>query len=83
MYKLIENHPTVREQYAAVLAELDLVAPDEAERLVEDEQARLRAVHEELKASFGAARPGARSAGSAAAPTRRSTPQCPPRRCGS
>ena len=55
MYKLIEEHPTVREQYAARLAELDLVGPAEAERLVEAEQARLRAVHEELKASFGAA----------------------------
>ncbi len=55
MYKLIEGHPTVREQYAAALAELDLVGPAEAERLVEAEQSRLRAVHEELKASFGAA----------------------------
>ena len=55
MYKLIEEHPTVREQYAAALAELDLVGPAEAERLVEAEQARLRAVHEELKASFGEA----------------------------
>jgi 2-oxoglutarate dehydrogenase E1 component len=54
MYKLIEEHPTVREQYARALAELGLVSEAEAERLVEEEQARLRAVHEELKASFAA-----------------------------
>jgi len=57
MYKLIEEHPTVREQYARTLAELGLVSEAEAERLVEAEQTRLRAVHEELKASFtGSAR---------------------------
>ena len=54
MYKLIEEHPTVRDQYARALAELGLVGEAEAERLVEEEQARLRAVHEELKASFAA-----------------------------
>ncbi|HSE80069.1 MAG TPA: 2-oxoglutarate dehydrogenase E1 component [Gaiellaceae bacterium] len=57
MYKLIEEHPTVREQYARALQELGLVGEAETERLVEEEQARLRAVHEELKASFaGSAR---------------------------
>jgi 2-oxoglutarate dehydrogenase E1 component len=54
MYKLIEEHPTVREQYARALTERGLVSEAEAERLVEEEQARLRAVHEELKASFAA-----------------------------
>ncbi|HSE80157.1 MAG TPA: 2-oxoglutarate dehydrogenase E1 component [Gaiellaceae bacterium] len=52
MYKLIEEHPTVREQYARRLAELGLVTDEEAERLLEDAQVRLRAVHEELKASI-------------------------------
>jgi 2-oxoglutarate dehydrogenase E1 component len=57
MYKLIDEHPTVRGQYARALQELGLVGEAEAERLVEEEQARLRAVHEELKASFaGSAR---------------------------
>ena len=53
MYKLIDEHPTVREQYASRLGELGLVTDEEAERLLEDVQARLRAVHEELRASIG------------------------------
>jgi 2-oxoglutarate dehydrogenase E1 component len=52
MYKLIEEHPSVREQYVQELGELGLVTEAEAERLLDDAQARLRAVHEELKASF-------------------------------
>jgi 2-oxoglutarate dehydrogenase E1 component len=52
MYKLIEEHPSVREQYAQELGELGLVTEAEAERLLDDAQARLRVVHEELKASF-------------------------------
>ncbi len=52
MYKLIEEHPTVREQYARALAELGLVTPEEAEGLVQEVQERMRTVHEELKASF-------------------------------
>ena len=52
MYKLIDEHPTVREQYASRLGELGLVTDEEAERLLEDVQARLRAVHEELRASI-------------------------------
>jgi 2-oxoglutarate dehydrogenase E1 component len=54
MYRLIEEHPTVRELYARDLVEAGLVTEADAERLVEEVQARLRAVHEELKASFGA-----------------------------
>ncbi|MGH3041674.1 MAG: multifunctional oxoglutarate decarboxylase/oxoglutarate dehydrogenase thiamine pyrophosphate-binding subunit/dihydrolipoyllysine-residue succinyltransferase subunit, partial [Gaiellaceae bacterium] len=54
MYKLIEEHPGVREQYARELVELGLVSEDEAERLLDDAQARLRVAHEELKASFAA-----------------------------
>jgi 2-oxoglutarate dehydrogenase complex dehydrogenase (E1) component-like enzyme len=52
MYKLIEEHPSVREQYVQELGELGLVTEAEAERLLDDAQARLRVVHEELKASF-------------------------------
>ena len=52
MYKLIDEHPTVREQYAARLAELGLVTDEDAERLLEDVQARLRAVHDELRVSI-------------------------------
>jgi 2-oxoglutarate dehydrogenase E1 component len=54
MYKLIEEHPSVREQYARELGQLGLVTDEEAERLLDDTQARLRVVHEELKASFAA-----------------------------
>jgi 2-oxoglutarate dehydrogenase E1 component len=56
MYKLIDEHPPVREQYARELAGLGLVTEEEAERLLDDVQARLRAAHEELKASFGETR---------------------------
>jgi 2-oxoglutarate dehydrogenase E1 component len=52
MYKLIEEHPSVRAQYAQELVELGLVSEDEVERLLDGVQARLRGVHEELKASF-------------------------------
>jgi 2-oxoglutarate dehydrogenase E1 component len=54
MYKLIEEHPSVREQYARELGQLGLVTDEEAERLLDEAQARLRVVHEELKASFAA-----------------------------
>jgi 2-oxoglutarate dehydrogenase E1 component len=56
MYKLIQEHPPVREQYARELAGLGLVTEGEAERLLDDVQARLRAAHEELRASFGETR---------------------------
>ena len=52
MYKLIEEHPSVRELYASQLVELGLVTDEETERLLGDVQARLRAVHEELQASI-------------------------------
>ena len=81
MYKLIEEHPTVREQYAAGARRARASSRQaEAERLVEEVQTRLRAVHEELKASFGASRPAQGAAGSGAAPTPRSTPPSPPTR---
>jgi 2-oxoglutarate dehydrogenase E1 component len=53
MYKLIEEHPGVRELYARELEELGLVKPEEAEGMLDAVQERMRAVHEELKASFG------------------------------
>jgi 2-oxoglutarate dehydrogenase E1 component len=56
MYKLIEVHPSVRDQYARKLVELGLVTEDEVERLLDEVQARLRGVHEELKASFETSR---------------------------
>jgi 2-oxoglutarate dehydrogenase E1 component len=52
MYKLIEEHPTVREQYARELVEQGLVSDAEAQRLLDDVQARYRAIHDELRASF-------------------------------
>jgi 2-oxoglutarate dehydrogenase complex dehydrogenase (E1) component-like enzyme len=52
MYKLIEEHPTVREQYARRLVEDGLVTPEEVEAFLHEVQERMRAVHEELKASF-------------------------------
>jgi 2-oxoglutarate dehydrogenase E1 component len=52
MYKLIEEHPSVRAQYARELVELGLVTEEEAERLVEEVQARLRGIHQDLRASF-------------------------------
>jgi 2-oxoglutarate dehydrogenase E1 component len=52
MYKLIEEHPTVREQYARKLVEGGLVTPEEVEGFMHEVQERMRSVHEELKASF-------------------------------
>ncbi|MGH3013235.1 MAG: 2-oxoglutarate dehydrogenase E1 component, partial [Gaiellaceae bacterium] len=52
MYKLIEEHPSVREQYARELVEAGLVTDEEAGQLLDDVQARLRAIHEDLRASF-------------------------------
>ena len=53
MYKLIEDHPTVREQYARELADAGVVSEAEAQRLLDDVQERLRGVHDALRASFG------------------------------
>jgi 2-oxoglutarate dehydrogenase E1 component len=52
MYKLIEEHHTVREQYAQRLVEDGLVTPEEVEGFMHEVQERMRSVHEELKASF-------------------------------
>ena len=53
MYKLIEEHSTVREQYARELADAGVVSEAEAQRLLDDVQERLRGVHDALRASFG------------------------------
>jgi 2-oxoglutarate dehydrogenase E1 component len=53
MYKLIEEHRSVREQYAEALAEAGVVTAEEAGRLLDEVQARMREAHEALKASFG------------------------------
>jgi 2-oxoglutarate dehydrogenase E1 component len=52
MYRVIEEHPSVREQYARQLAERGVVSGDEAERLVQAVQAQMREAHEALKATF-------------------------------
>jgi 2-oxoglutarate dehydrogenase E1 component len=53
MYKVIEEHPSVRELYARYLAEEGVVSPEEADKLVEVVQAQMREAHDALKASFG------------------------------
>ncbi|MBA2536282.1 MAG: 2-oxoglutarate dehydrogenase E1 component [Actinobacteria bacterium] len=54
MYARIENHPTVREQYAAILAERGVVPEEEAEKLAAAAQEAMRGAHEALKASLEA-----------------------------
>jgi 2-oxoglutarate dehydrogenase E1 component len=49
----IERQPTVREQFAARLAEEGVVSESEAQALFEQEQTRLKDAHERLKATFG------------------------------
>jgi 2-oxoglutarate dehydrogenase E1 component len=49
----IGRQATVREQFAARLAEEGVVPEEEANALFEEEQTRLREAHERLKASFG------------------------------
>ncbi|MBD0330802.1 MAG: 2-oxoglutarate dehydrogenase E1 component [Thermoleophilia bacterium] len=57
MATLIAEHPPVREQFAERLARAGVVSPEDAARLADESQARLRAAHEELKRSFGSAIP--------------------------
>jgi 2-oxoglutarate dehydrogenase complex dehydrogenase (E1) component-like enzyme len=52
MVAKIQEHPPVREQYAQQLAAEGVVAPDEAERVLQEVQGRLREAHEHLKQSF-------------------------------
>ncbi len=54
MYEKIESHPTVREQYAAALVEAGVVTQAEADGLVEEVQARMKAAHEQLRETLEA-----------------------------
>ncbi len=60
MYERIANHPTVREQYAAALADAGVVTREEADELVARVQERIRDAHENLKASLAAGGSAAR-----------------------
>src|SRR5215208_6077108 len=57
MTERIARQPTVRKQYADRLAEARELGAGEADALVKEVQSRLRAAHENLKSSFGAAPP--------------------------
>jgi 2-oxoglutarate dehydrogenase E1 component len=57
MAKRIAGHPPVREQFAQSLAQRNIVTREEADRLVDEMQAALRAAHERLKQSIGASAP--------------------------
>ncbi|HKY25014.1 MAG TPA: multifunctional oxoglutarate decarboxylase/oxoglutarate dehydrogenase thiamine pyrophosphate-binding subunit/dihydrolipoyllysine-residue succinyltransferase subunit, partial [Gaiella sp.] len=48
----IEAQPTVREQYAAKLAEAGVVTPEQAQAIVDEVVATLRAAHDRLRASI-------------------------------
>jgi 2-oxoglutarate dehydrogenase E1 component len=52
MVERIQRHPTVREQYARRLVEEGVITEEDAERLFEQVQGRLREAHEQLKESF-------------------------------
>jgi 2-oxoglutarate dehydrogenase E1 component len=52
MVTRIDEHPTVRELYAAQLVEEGVLSTDEAEALAREVEARLREAHERLKTSF-------------------------------
>ena len=50
----IAEHPTVREQFAQRLVTEGVISQEQADELVGEEQARLKAAHEALKRTFGA-----------------------------
>ena len=54
MYKTIESHPSLREQYAARLVEESVVTEEQAAELDEAVQSAMRQAHEQLKASIEA-----------------------------
>ena len=60
MYRVIEEHPSVREQYARRLSERGVVSAEEAEALVAAVQAQMREAHEALKATFASGGAGAK-----------------------
>jgi len=55
MTERIQNHPSVREQYAARLVEEGVVTQEEADELAREVEQSLRSAHETLKASLAAA----------------------------
>jgi 2-oxoglutarate dehydrogenase E1 component len=57
MVERIQQHPSVREQYAAKLVEEGVLTQEDADSIVADVERRLREAHDQLKASFGAPRP--------------------------
>ncbi len=54
MAALVAEQPTVREQFAAYLAEEGVAAAEQSEELYKQVQTQLKAAHERLKQSFGA-----------------------------
>ena len=54
MYKRIEHHPTVREQYAAALVAEGIVSQEEADELVASVQTAIKDAHERLKEAIAA-----------------------------
>jgi 2-oxoglutarate dehydrogenase E1 component len=53
MVEKIARHPSVRELFAARLAEEGVVAPEEAERVLQEVETKLRAAHESLRTALG------------------------------
>jgi len=53
MVEQINAHPSVRELYAQQLVEEGVLGEDEAAALAKEVETRLRAAHEQLKATFG------------------------------
>jgi 2-oxoglutarate dehydrogenase E1 component len=56
MYKTIEEHPSVRERYAATLVESGLMRPGEVDELAEGVQGAMKEAHEALKEAIAAGR---------------------------
>jgi 2-oxoglutarate dehydrogenase E1 component len=57
MVQQIQSHPTARELYAQQLVAEGVTGEEEAARLADDVEIRLREAHERLRASFGASIP--------------------------
>jgi 2-oxoglutarate dehydrogenase E1 component len=57
MVERIQEHPSVREQYAAQLVDEEVVTEEEADALVAQAESQLRQAHEQLKATLGAPAP--------------------------
>jgi 2-oxoglutarate dehydrogenase E1 component len=60
MYERIAGHPTVRELYAKALAEAGVVAPEEADTMLAEAEARMKEAHERLKAAIAEGSVGSR-----------------------